>query len=888
MAVYLSISISQISQNQAANTSTVGVSVVATWKGKSYNRLNPAGYVIIDGARHDFRSSFNAGETSAGSQTLYSTNVTVHHDSNGNKTVSCSASFATGVSSGTIGASASLALTRIASVSPPSGSGSSTPASTANKVTIDKFGLQTGTDRTVYVTWSWSKEHTENYEVKWYYATGDGVWFIGSDSTTKERQSTYSGPENATKVRVLIRPVSTKYTVNNKQTSYWTAEWSTAKDYKYSSNPPSKPPVPSVKIEKYKLTASLENLNVNAPSIQFEIVKDDTTVFNTGTATIKTSSASYSCNVNAGSEYKVRCRSVDGKEYSEWSEYSSNVGTVPAASSGITSIKATSETSVNLTWTAVTNAKTYDIEYTTDKSYFDSSDGTTTTTGIETTNYTKTGLETGKEYFFRVRAVNDLGASAWSAVKSVVVGSDPSAPTTWSSATTVITGEPLILYWVHNAEDGSSQTYAELELYIDGAKETYTIKNTEDEEEKDKTSSYTIDTSEYSEGVKIQWRVRTAGVTKAYGDWSVQRTVDIYAPPTLQLNVTDINNNTITDLTAFPFYIYGLPGPKTQAPIGYHVSVISNETYETVDEIGNVKMVSKGEEVYSKYFDINEELLVEMSASNIDLMNNVPYTIEVTVAMDSGLTEMSTHDFTVSWVDEMYSPNAEIAYDDDLYVAYIRPYCEDENFEPVHDVMLSLYRREYDGSFTELATELDGSKGTFVTDPHPALDYARYRVVATSSATGAVSYYDVPGYPVGEDAIIIQWDEQWNTFDVSSEDALAEPSWSGSLLRLPYNIDVSDKHNADVSLVEYIGREHPVSYYGTQLGYTSTWNTDVPKSDKETLYALRRLAQWMGDVYVREPSGSGYWASISVSFNQKHNNLVVPVTLDIKRVEGGA
>jgi hypothetical protein len=47
---------------------------------------------------------------------------------------------------------------------------------------------------------------------------------------------------------------------------------------------------------------------------------------------------------------------------------------------------------------------------------------------------------------------------------------------------------------VHNAEDGSSQTYAELELTIDGITETHTIQNTASEEEKDKTSSYTIDT----------------------------------------------------------------------------------------------------------------------------------------------------------------------------------------------------------------------------------------------------------------------------------------------------------------------------------------------------------------------------------------------------------
>ena len=57
--------------------------------------------------------------------------------------------------------------------------------------------------------------------------------------------------------------------------------------------------------------------------------------------------------------------------------------------------------------------------------------------------------------------------------------------------------------------------------------------------------------------------------------------------------------------------------------------------------------------------------------------------------------------------------------------------------------------------------------------------------------------------------------------------------------------------------------------------------------DAETLYALRRLAIWKGDVYVREPSGSGYWANVSVSFNKTYSEMVIPVTLSITRVEGG-
>ena len=827
-------------------------------------------------------------------------------------------------------------------------SSSTTAKNNSNKAIVDRFGFQSDSDNTLFATWKWDKSNTENYKVRWTYATGDGVGFVGSDTTVDIKQSTYNPPANAKKVSFFVKPISKKYTKNDKETSYWTAEWSTVKEWYTKDNPPSKPDTPKVEIEDYKLTASLANLDVNAEGIQFQIVKDDTSVFKTGKATIKTNSASYSCTVSAGFKYKVRARSYRGKEYSDWSNYSDNVETIPAAHANIKICKASSESSIYLEWTTAKTATSYDIEYTTKKKYFDGSDQITSKTGIETTHYELTGLEMGEEYFFRVRAVNAKGASAWSEIKSVVIGKPPVAPTTWSSTTTAIVGEPLVLYWVHNAEDGSSQTFAELRLYINGVKQTpdITIKNSTDEDEKDRTSTYIIDTSGYSADTKIQWCVRTAGVTKEYGEWSVSRTVDIYTPPSLELSVLNTDGDSINVIETFPFRIYGLPG-KGQTPIGYHLSIVSNEIYETVDSVGNFKMVNKGETVYSKYFDISDELFVEMSAGNIDLENNISYTVKCVVTMNSGLTTEETVNISVSWADVEYEPNAEIGIDRDNLTASIRPYCDyypTKNYkvtqvgeyeyaitdevvevtegvvvddaatsdglevlksvtsdgtevyycvvhsdEPVlvENVTLSVYRREFDGTFTELASGIQNTSNTFITDPHPALDYARYRIVATDISTGAVSYSDIPGYPVGETSAIIQWDEEWSSFDTESDDILEQPSWSGSLLKLKYNIDVSDSNDVDVSLIKYAGRNHPVTYYGTQLGSASTWNVEIPKDDVETLYAIRRLSIWMGDVYVREPSGTGYWANISVSYSQKHCELTIPISLNITRVEGG-
>ena len=761
-------------------------------------------------------------------------------------------------------------------------------------VTITGFGLQAGTERLVYATWNWSQEQTKGYNVRWYYDTGntDGsgtIWFIGDDSTVNKKQSTYTAPSNAKRVRFVVQPVSETYTSNNTEVSYWTADWSTERIYNFESNIPTTPSAPEVTLKNYLLTASLNNSDTDATIIQFQVLKDNSTIFATAQVTIEGDYkyAEYSCYVDAGSEYKVRCRGCRNSLYSEWSEYSSKVTTIPATPSGFTECKAKTSTSVYLEWDAVNTAKSYDIEYTTKKDYFDSSDKTTTVNRIESTRYEKTGLENGDTYFFRLRAVNDSGESPWSEISSVVVGKAPEAPTTWSSTTTVVTGEPLTLYWVHNSEDGSSQVRAELELTINGTTTTYTIENTTDEDEKDKTSFYTINTSEFLEGNKLLWRVRTCGVTEVYGDWSIQRTVDVYTPPTLTLIVTNSNGEAFETLTNFPIKVKGTAGPTSQTAIGYHLTVISNDTYETVDSLGNSKYVNKGDTIYSRYFDNSRELSTTLSASELSLENNMSYMIMCVVSMNSGLTAESSSIFKVAWGESQYFLNCKISINKANYSVAINPYCKNSSGELIDDVTLAVYRREFDGKFTELASNVDNVRNMFINDPHPALDYARYRIVATSKTTGQVEYYDVPAKPVGGKAAIIQWNEAWSDFDATITDTLASPVWSGSMLQLPYNIDVTEGNNRDVELVEYIGREHPISYHGTQLGTSLTWKTDIPKTDVETIYALRRLQNWAGDVYIREPSGNGYWAVVTISFNINHCTTVIPVSISITRVEGG-
>ena len=761
---------------------------------------------------------------------------------------------------------------------------------------IIDWGVLSTNDHTLLACWSWDKDHTDHYDLRWEYDTGDDHWWRAYDGTdytkTSNKYYHYTAPTGAVKVRFCMRAVAKTHKVNGKPQPYFpNTSWTTWKEYVFPATAPDKPSAPTVEIEGYKLTASIDNLATDISNVEFYITRNDEVCQARGISGVTKNHSEYTCTVSAGHEYKARCRLKNKKGiWSKWSDYSGNETTMPNASKGFKTVKALSSTSVYLDWYNVSSAETYEIEYTTKKSYFDSSNEVKSMSVDATVGHAEvTGMETGETYYFRIRAVNAKGESAWIYSDPITIGRRPAAPTTWSSTTTVITGETLTLYWVHNAEDNSTQTFAELELNIGGSVTTQTIKTSTPEEEDEKTYNYTINTTSYTEGTKIQWRVRTAGITKEYSDWSIQRTVDIYAPPSLTINVTDVNGTSIETLTSFPFNISAYAYPNTQQPIGYHVTITANEAYETLDNNGNTKLVGVGEAIFSKFYDINMSLHVTVAPSDLRIENNISYTITVTVGMDSGLSAEASTYLTVAWADDIYEPNAEIVIDPDTLSATIGPYCDDGEGNLFEDILLSVYRREFDGGFVEIAKDIPNTGYTYFTDPHPSLDYARYRIVATSQTTGTISYYDVPGVPVGGNAVVLQWAEEWREFDVPDnvESEVSEIPWTGSMLILPGNIDVSESNKPDVELIEYIGRAHPVSYYGTQIGSTATWNMEIPSNDKETLYALRRLSRWMGDVYVREPSGSGYWANITVSFSQKHCDMTIPITLGITRVEGG-
>lgn len=121
MAVSISLAITQNSQNVTSNTSNVTVTATLSWTYGSWNATGECyGSITIDGTAYSFSSlKFNTSKKTSGSQAIMTKTVSVNHTTDGSKNLNCSTSFYTGLSSGTITATASKTLTTIPRATQP-------------------------------------------------------------------------------------------------------------------------------------------------------------------------------------------------------------------------------------------------------------------------------------------------------------------------------------------------------------------------------------------------------------------------------------------------------------------------------------------------------------------------------------------------------------------------------------------------------------------------------------------------------------------------------------------------------------------------------------------------------------------------------------------------
>ncbi len=252
-------------------------------------------------------------------------------------------------------------------------------------------------------------------------------------------------------------------------------------------------------------------------------------------ATVAAGATTYSnTGLTAGTTYFYRVRATNASGDSAYSNETSaaTLDALPAAPSGL-SATAVSTSQINLSWTDnATNETGFKIERKT------GSGGTyaqIATTGANVTTYNDTGLTAGTNYFYRVRATNAAGDSAYSAEASATtLISPPSAPSGLTA--TAISSSQINLSWTDVANEtgfkierktGAGGTYSQIATVGTGV---VTYNNT----------GLTVNTTYF-----YRVRATNAGGDSPYSSEASATTLDVAPAAPSGLSATSISSSQI-------------------------------------------------------------------------------------------------------------------------------------------------------------------------------------------------------------------------------------------------------------------------------------------------------------------------------------------------------
>jgi hypothetical protein len=508
------------------------------------------------------------------------------------------------------------------------------------------------------------------------------------------------------------------------------------------------------------------------------------------------------------------------------------------------------------------------------------------------------GLDPGVTYWLRVRRGESkaedfyewsdyacVGSNSTVLQVSCVMGTRPTSPTLGQVPASVPVDSPLTLSWTHNSEDGSAQTAYEAQAMRNGSWVALSSGTTS------QTLTFTPSEFGLADGSTLQWRVRTKGALDTgsandWSPWSATGSVMVWAKPSATITVP-------ATVSSLPLVVSLSVGATSEGnrPTRYWMQVVADEPYTAVGADGEDEWVALGQSVWSGEAVPGDDgctvsgWSVSLTPADIRLAQGISYQVSGGCYTSQGLRSEAT---AATFVADISRGNvdgcdATVTFDRETMSATIRPTCTDgPDGDLVMGVTLSVWRMDPDSSVL-VADGLANDGLAVCADPHPTFGECVYRVVATDGSTGAQGSADVT-LSTRAPGIVIQWDEEWGMPSNDSDGV----SFSGKRLVLPFDVDVSEQWSKQSSLNEWAGRRSPVSRYGTQQGRTATWTCDINRHDGlDQVNAVRKLATHMGDVYVREPYGSGYWAHVDVSsLDMTHAEAAVRVTLNVTKVEG--
>lgn len=540
-------------------------------------------------------------------------------------------------------------------------------------------------------------------------------------------------------------------------------------------------------------------------------------------------------------EYKYRVRAWNETGFSGYGE-SSAIYTTPAAPANVTGERSGTGTSIVLT-VGNDNTRTatgFEIQSRAADSTTWASVTPSSSTGTPVQTITLSNM--GGSFYFRVRNTRGALVSAWTESDLVVTITPPNQPTLVSPSSGAVvsasgTTQSVTFEWQHNPVDGSSQTAAELR-YRKSTVSSWTTTTTTTAQQK----AVTLD-----EGYSYVWQVRTKGADANFGDWSNTQSFNLYNPPTL----------TITSPS----------GTIIGMPIEYELSYLDKYG---VFSSGTISVKLNGTVLYSESLpqtsttpNTASHIVGTITTNEFLPSSGNTYTFEFTARSSDTLTATKTASVAVN----MGEPNhGTIVIEDDPLTGYASLTIGwDEETGSVSAEYATVYRVTENGRLL-LGDNME--QGAGILDKYAPLNTPYYYEIVTHAASTAIAVDDYPN-----EIKTLRWFAYWGNGNV------AYGKWNpqGS-----YTITRPEK-----SRVHYVGRAYPVSYDGTAIDETHSFEFTAVDLE-EWSNGFNQLMRDGGRGVYKSCDGKVFHADFEVTNTPNYTSLVKigSVALTITRIDG--
>ena len=660
-----------------------------------------------------------------------------------------------------------------------------------------------------------------------------------------------------------------------------------------------------------------------------------------GTIANGTSTTTITCteDITGESGYSLHTRNVSADGVTMTSDYDTYSTTMPVAPT-LDSVTMTNVAGkVYLSWTnAWTEATGVIIAWTDDQDNWMSNDDPEEYEIKElASSWFITGLETGKDWYFRVRSVKEANdsetLSPWSNELPIDLSSAPAVPVLYLSDETITDDGMVTAYWAHVSTDGTGQVASNIvEATYSGGVWTYgnPVAATKEAQHVDiyaEDQGWTNGTTKY---LALQTRSGSGGMS----DYSTPVKLVIAGKPTVAITANNLSaTETLTE------YFIG-DGVTDTFNCAYNMTASPTVTVDGT--AATVVSYADGEVELSAAPDDGDEVVITYTTAVNKILDDMPLTATITTTNAETLTVAIERAVTYP----MLRPDGTMtdgAEGETVYVDTIAAEASNSISIAVDD----LIGRLDDGAWYNLiATVHDGygqsaekrirfkvhwshqswePTATFVTEsdtliaritPIAAADYASgdtcdiYRMSADQPeliisggqfGTEYVDPYPAFGPDSGYKIVTVTGTNDYITEDNSfaEYDTTDDPNsaydqlnpgllvidFDADRIELEYNIGLGNSWAKDFQRTTYLGGKVVGDHNRTVTRDLSASSLLVRGDDPELAYRMRELARFAGLCHVRTPEGSSFVADVQVSEAQSYDTATIDYDLSIQKVD---